>query len=89
MSTSLTRVCHRCGTLTEYWCPVCVEEIKNPTPVETMTPQERADELLSWYHILEVPFDDFHKRAEQLVGAPIFTHQFIHPEKLVERILND
>lgn len=63
-------------------CEQCREVMTRP--VETMTDEERAAELQHWMDIvLTVNFSDFHKRAEELVGRPVWTHEFARPELLV------
>lgn len=45
-------------------------------PVEDMSRDERADELQHWFDIvLTVEFSKLHKRIEQLVGRPVWTHE--------------
>lgn len=41
-----------------------------------MTGDERADELEHWGNtVLTVEFDKLHKRIEELVGRPVWTHE--------------
>lgn len=55
-------------------CPECVSLMQRP--VSEMTGDERADELKHWGDtVLTVDFMDLHKRIEQLVGRPVWTHE--------------
>lgn len=55
-------------------CPGCGERMARP--VETMTGDERADELQHWGDtVMTVDFDKLHKRIEELVGRPVWTHE--------------
>jgi len=71
-----TRTCSRCSTsgLTEA-CPVCTEEWESRRDAAEMTPEERWAEFESWGPILEIDFSKLHKRIEELVGRPVFTHE--------------
>lgn len=64
-------------------CPKCLDTMARP--VETMTLDERADEIQHWIdvRVLTVDFSTFHKRHEELVGRPVWTHEFATPENLV------
>lgn len=55
-------------------CPACVERMQRS--VESMTGDERAAELEHWgEQVLTVEFADLHRRIEQLVGRPVWTHE--------------
>jgi hypothetical protein len=55
-------------------CPGCVQMMQRP--VESMTGDERAAELEHWgYLVLTVEFPTLHKRIEELVGRPVWTHE--------------
>jgi len=40
-----------------------------------MTPSEREKEFRSWEKA-EIEFDKIHQRLEELVGRPVWTHEF-------------
>jgi len=40
-----------------------------------MTPEERVAEFEMWEGPLEIPIRMLHKRLEELVGRPIWTHE--------------
>lgn len=82
----MVRTCHRCGTKTDAWCPVCVAEITAPRTVEAMSTDERVDELASWLGPLEVPFHDVHKRIEDLMQRPVWTHELAFPDSLLSEL---
>lgn len=55
-------------------CPPCVERMQRP--VDSMTGDERAAELEHWGDtVLTVEFADLHRRIEELVGRPVWTHE--------------
>lgn len=55
-------------------CPECVAVMQRP--VSEMTGDARAAELEHWGSIvLTVEFSDLHKRIEELVGRPVWTHE--------------
>lgn len=55
-------------------CPECVAIMERP--VSEMTGDERAAELNHWGDtVLTVEFDKLHKRIEELVGRPVWTHE--------------
>lgn len=70
------RTCTRCGTpdLTEA-CPTCTAEWDGRPDATTMTPEERLAEFRSWGGILEIDWPKVHKRIEELVGRPVWTHE--------------
>lgn len=43
--------------------------------VATMSPSERATELQLWSGPVEIPFRQIHRRIEELVGRPVWTHE--------------
>lgn len=57
--------------------PACAEcEAVLQRPIESMTADERADELQHWFDIvLTVQFSKLHERIELLVGRPVWTHE--------------
>lgn len=69
------RTCTRCGTRTSHYCPTCTAWWETRPDAAGMTPEHRADELDSW-KIMEIEFAKFHQRAEELVGRPVWTHEF-------------
>jgi hypothetical protein len=70
------RTCTHCGTegLTEA-CPRCTEEWEHRRDVTEMTPEERLAEFRAWDGVLEIDFSKVHKRIEELVGRPVWTHE--------------
>lgn len=68
------------------YCPSCMEAFQNRRDPKEMTPQERADEFRWWGDILTIPFNDFHKRVEELVGRSVWTHEFARPDLLIQEI---
>lgn len=70
------RTCTRCGTpdLTEA-CPVCTEAWEDRRDATEMTPDERLEEFRSWGGVLEIDWPKVHKRFEELVGRPVWTHE--------------
>lgn len=45
-------------------------------PIESMTGDDRAAELEHWSEtVLTVEFDLLHRRIEELVGRPVWTHE--------------
>lgn len=82
------RTCHICGTECQpkEFCPKCVEFFPLRRNATEMTSEERAVELESWMGVLEIPFDMLHKRIEELLGRPVWTHELARPEALLEEI---
>lgn len=72
-----TRVCHWCGEHVpkEESCPHCLAAWTSRKPARELTPGEREAEArtLEW---AEVPFDLIHARLEELIGRPVWTHEF-------------
>lgn len=56
-------------------CIKCQREFKYRTPAEQMTVEERALALEAIPVILTIKFSDLHKRIEELVGRPVWTHE--------------
>jgi len=63
-------------------CPDCAEAFANRRSPDSMTPGEREAELRWWGTLLTIPFSDLHQRYGELVGRPIFTHEFADPDAL-------
>lgn len=57
-------------------CPDCQEAFANRRNPDEMTGEERAAEFRWWGTILTLPFDDLHQRIQELVGRPVWTHEF-------------
>ena len=57
------------------YCLPCIEGFKARRDANTMTGEERADELLTMCRIVTMPFTNIHQRVEELVGRPVFTHE--------------
>lgn len=69
-------------------CPECDTEYETRRDVLLMTSQERADELEKWFdNILTIDFSKLHKRIEELVGRPVWTHEMGDPHVLVREVL--
>ena len=67
-------VCPDHGSALPPACPECEQMMARP--VEEMSHDERADELQHWSDtVLTVEFPKLHKRIEQLVGRPVWTHE--------------
>src|SRR5688500_9429688 len=75
-ATSELRTGTRCGHegLTAA-CPTCTTEGEHRRDVAGMTPEERLEEFRSWGDVLEIDFAKVHKRIEELVGRPVWTHE--------------
>jgi hypothetical protein len=66
-------------------CPECVAALSKD--VSVMDPGERAAEVRWWAeNVLTVPFADLHKRIEDLVGRPVWTHELANPDLLAKEI---
>ena len=65
------------GTLIEAnaECPDCRAWFETKPDAAAMTPEERAAEMERWGGVLEVEFSLVHKRIEELVGRPVWTHE--------------
>ena len=74
MPDNTTKSCPDHGSPLPPACPECVEIMTKP--VVGMTGEERAAELEHWGDtVLTVEFDKLHKRIEELVGRPVWTHE--------------
>lgn len=80
------RICTRCGTETDTYCPTCTEAWEARPNVETMTAEERATELETW-KVCEIEFAKIHQRIEELVGRPVWTHEMADFAYLVHETL--
>ena len=71
------RICHICGALVgaKESCPTCTEAYKHPRDVATMTTVERLAEFDLLNDVLEFDLDLLHKRIEELLGRPVWTHE--------------
>lgn len=59
-------------------CPKCIAGFETRRKAETMTGAERAAEIDQLVHAkLSQPFPNIHKRVEELVGRPVYTHEFV------------
>jgi hypothetical protein len=61
--------------------------MENRSDPGTMTKDERKIEL-EWFFTgpgktCEVPFNVMHKRMEQLMGRPVWTHEFANTKRLM------
>lgn len=86
--TGPDRICTWCGATVGFRqaCASCTEGMSKRQDVNTMTPDERADEMQSLIGVLEVPFDMLHKRITELVGRNVWTHELADPHSLVREI---
>ena len=71
-----TRICSWCDAEVNVatFCDACTKAIKEAKPAHHMSGEERAHEMTT-REKLEVPFELIHKRIEDLVGRPVFTHE--------------
>lgn len=83
------RICHFCQSEvpSRQSCRACETAFPNRRPVNEMTAQERAQELLAWGGVVEIPFHLVHKRIEELVGRSVWTHEMAQLDMLVDEIL--
>lgn len=83
------RDCHIHGTACEDGqpCPDCVVMYDGLPSVEAMTVPQRIAEFRMWCGVSEINFGDIHKRIEQLVGRPVWTHELITREALEQEIV--
>lgn len=70
------------------YCERCLYRLENAPKAADMTPEERAAEVQDFVDkkLLTVPFEKFHERMEEVVGRPVFTHEFARPENLIAEI---
>lgn len=54
-----------------------------------MTPLERVNELNRWMACVTIPFDNIHKRIEELVGRSVWTHELALPDQLRAEIFGE
>jgi hypothetical protein len=80
--------CPKHRTTQDGYCEGCAEYLKAHPASSFTTPDERADELQMWVDIekLTVPFDDLHKRFEDMAGRSVWTHELARPEQIVAEI---
>ncbi len=69
------RICHMCG-----------DEFEKRTPADKMTVEDRATELVAWGGAMEIPFSSIHKRIEELVGRPVWTHEMAYFGSLIAEV---
>lgn len=81
----MERICSRCGSIAIEECPECLEEYLHRKDVKLMAIDERVKEFQSWKKC-EIYFDKIHKRLEELVGRPIWTHEFGRWDEIIEEI---
>jgi len=81
-ATGETRTCHICGTQVVTWCPVCTADFVMLADTETMSTEEKIQELEDWLGPLEIDFNLVHQRIEKLMGRPVWTHEMACPESL-------
>lgn len=66
-------------------CHACTGELLDGRDPETMTGDERATEFRKWVdRPLTTSTNLLFKRLEALVGRGIWTHEYAHPEGLIE-----
>lgn len=83
------RTCTRCGTtgVTDA-CPTCTAWWETRPDADSLTTEERVAEFDSWRPTLEIDFDKFQQRMQELVGRPVWTHEFAHLEYLRHEIVS-
>jgi hypothetical protein len=67
------RNCHVCGTLvpgTDF-CPRCMKTMQKLDDPKKMSLDERIREIRMWGDILEVPWEQYTKRIDALVGRHV------------------
>ncbi len=76
MVTAL-RTCHICHTVVpaKEFCSNCIENFKHCRRADEMLDEEREIEMRLLEGPLEIPFNLLHKRIEELVGRPVWTHE--------------
>lgn len=84
------RICSWCGNPAPSWCESCSEELTHRENPDTMSSEERLAEL-SWFISgdgarCEVPFTLIHKRIEDLMGRPVWTHEFGDADRLLAEL---
>lgn len=80
------RICHMCGDECVSYCDRCVEAFETRTPVSKMTVDQRIAELVALSGPVEIPFPSIHKRIEELVGRPVWTHELGYFDSLVAEV---
>jgi hypothetical protein len=73
------------GVIDEY-CPLCIQEHEERRNAESMTGDERAAEVARLFSgVLSRPFEMIHKRIQELVGRPVWTHELgLRADELIE-----
>lgn len=79
-----TRICprHNATIPAEEPCPDCLTALQNAPDPETMTPDERQAECLSYFGAIQVAFPLIHERVEKLLRRPVWTHEFMYRDEL-------
>ena len=80
-----TRVCHICGGTVplEAYCQACEEAFLKRRLIGQMGVPERLIELREWLEgPTEIHYMLIHKRIEELMGRPVWTHEIAYPESL-------
>lgn len=80
------RNCHMCGHRCESYCEVCVLAFEKRRPVNEMSVEERVAELNQWGGPVEIPFPSIHRRIEELMGRPVWTHEMAFFDSLVAEL---
>lgn len=65
-------------------CGVCLSEMAGPIPESSGGRADEIERLMD--EVLTVKFEVLHERMERLVGRPVWTHEFAHPEYLVHEV---
>src|SRR4051794_35764754 len=76
---------HSIDGLTSF-CPECMAEFSTRQPATELTREARVAILRSIPEVLTIPFDNLHQWVEELMGRPVWTHEFAHPEQLIEEL---
>jgi len=85
-------ICHMCQRKVPEgkFCPRCTQGWNLRQAAETMTPDERVAELELLRGPLMIPFDKLHKRIEELVGRPVWSHELgLDYDGLIEEARGD
>ena len=87
--STATRVCHICGSTVSLkaFCQMCEEAFLMRRGVGQMTVLERLAELKEWLEgATEIRYMLIHKRIEELMGRPVWTHEIAYPDSLYSEL---
>jgi hypothetical protein len=86
-----TRRCHICGTETAEECPLCATTWENRPDPEDCTDAEKLEEfdwIMDAGNPLEIEFRKIAKRTTELLGRPVWTHEFADPKRLRKELIH-